>query len=216
MVADLALEGSADRLVGEAGDIDILVANAGLPATGKIDDFSEQEIARALRVNLEAPMRMARLLVPAMAERGDGHLLFIASLAGKAPSPRSSVYNATKFGLRGFALGLRCDLGGSGVGVSIVSPGFVGGRGCSPTPAPRGGPASAPTRPSRSVWRCWKEKRATLPTSPSAAPPPPPPPFRTGGRASPGRALGARGPGPGPPMGSRRGRGQMGDPNIIC
>jgi short-subunit dehydrogenase len=125
VVADLALEGSAERLVAEAGEVDILVANAGLPGTGKLDHFSEQEIARAVNVNLEAPMRMARALVPKMLERGEGQIVFVSSLSGKAPSPSSSVYNATKFGLRGFAFGLRCDLAGSGVGVSVVSPGFV-------------------------------------------------------------------------------------------
>jgi short-subunit dehydrogenase len=125
VVADLGLDGAAERLVSEAGEVDILVANAGLPGTGKLDTFSEEEIARALRVNLEAPMRMSRLLVPAMLERGGGHLVYVASLAGKAPAPLSSVYNATKFGLRGFALGLRTDLVGTSVGVSVVSPGFV-------------------------------------------------------------------------------------------
>ncbi len=70
-------------------------------------------------------MLMARALYPAMIERGDGHLVFIASLAGKAASPRSAIYNATKFGLRGFALGLRSDLKPKGVGVSLVSPGFI-------------------------------------------------------------------------------------------
>ena len=70
-------------------------------------------------------MLMARALSPAMVERGAGHLVFISSLSGKAPSPRTSIYNATKFGLRGFALGLRGDLGPKGVGVSLVSPGFI-------------------------------------------------------------------------------------------
>ena len=70
-------------------------------------------------------MLMARALYPAMVERGSGHLVFIASLAGKAASPRTSIYNATKFGLRGFALGLRSDLAPKGVGVSLVSPGFI-------------------------------------------------------------------------------------------
>ena len=60
-----------------------------------------------------------------MRERGDGHLVFVSSLSGKAPSPRSSVYASTKFGLRGFALCLRADLAGTGVGVSLVSPGFI-------------------------------------------------------------------------------------------
>lgn len=125
LAADLAEDGAAERLAAEAGEVDVLVANAGLPAAGWLADFSEEQLKRALRVNLEAPMLMARALFPAMVERGSGHLVFIASLAGKAASPRSSIYNATKFGLRGFALGLRADLGPKGVGVSLISPGFI-------------------------------------------------------------------------------------------
>jgi short-subunit dehydrogenase len=123
--ADLAQAGAASKLVADAGEVDILVANAGLPGTGLLTDFSEEEIERAIRVNLEAPIRMARALIEPMTQRGSGHMVFIASLAGKAASPRGSLYNATKFGLRGFALGLRTDLAPHGVGVSLVSPGFV-------------------------------------------------------------------------------------------
>jgi short-subunit dehydrogenase len=123
--ADLAEPGAAEKLAADAGEVDVLVANAGLPGTGWLADYGSEEVTRALRVNLEAPMLMARALFPAMVERASGHLVFIASLAGKAASPRSSVYNATKFGLRGFALGLRSDLAPLGVGVSLVSPGFV-------------------------------------------------------------------------------------------
>jgi short-subunit dehydrogenase len=123
--ADLAEPGAAEQLAGEAGQVDVLVANAGLPAAAWLMDFSAEEVGRALRVNLEAPILMARALAPTMLESGDGHLVFVASLAGKSASPRSSVYNATKFGLRGFALGLRADLDPRGVGVSLVSPGFI-------------------------------------------------------------------------------------------
>jgi len=123
--ADLAELGAAEKLAAEAGEVDVLVANAGLPGAGLLTDFSSEQVTRALRVNLEAPMLMARALYPAMLERGSGHLLFVASLSGKAASPRTSIYNATKFGLRGFALGLRTDLGPQGIGVSLVSPGFV-------------------------------------------------------------------------------------------
>jgi short-subunit dehydrogenase len=123
--ADLAGPDAAERLAAEAAGTEILIANAGLPGAGKVDDFSAEEIKRALRVNLEAPILLARALYPAMLEAGSGHLVFVASLSGKAASPRSSIYNATKFGLRGFALGLRADLDPKGVGVSIVSPGFI-------------------------------------------------------------------------------------------
>jgi short-subunit dehydrogenase len=125
IVADLADEGAAERLIQDAGDVDILVANAALPASGKLDDFTEEEVVRALRVNLEAPIRMAKALAPKLREKGEGHFVFISSLAGRAASPRSTLYSGTKFGLRGFALSLREDLHPYGVGVSIVSPGFV-------------------------------------------------------------------------------------------
>jgi short-subunit dehydrogenase len=123
--ADLAEPDAAERLAAEAAGTEILIANAGLPGSGLVHDFSAEEVKRALRVNLEAPMLMARALYPAMLEAGSGHLVFVASLSGKAASPRSSVYNATKFGLRGFALALRADLSPSAIGVSLVSPGFI-------------------------------------------------------------------------------------------
>jgi short-subunit dehydrogenase len=127
--ADLAEEGAAERLAAEAGVVEVLVANAGVSGTGRLDDFTPEEMGVALRVNLEAPMLLARSLAPAMVERGAGQLVFVASLSGKAASPRSSVYNATKFGLRGFALGLREDLRDTGVGVSTVFPGFISDAG---------------------------------------------------------------------------------------
>ncbi len=125
IVSDLAEEGEALRLLDAAGEIDALVANAGLPASGRLDGFSQQEIGRALRVNLESPVRMARELVPRFTERGAGHLVFISSISGKAATARASLYAATKFGLRGFALCLREDLRGTGVGVSVISPGAI-------------------------------------------------------------------------------------------
>jgi short-subunit dehydrogenase len=125
IIADLAEAGAAERLIERAGDLDGLVANAALPATGRLEAFSSEEVQRALRVNFESPILMSRALAPRLVEKGEGHLVFIASLSGKVGSPRSSVYNATKFGLRGFVFGLREDLHAHGVGVSVVSPGFV-------------------------------------------------------------------------------------------
>jgi short-subunit dehydrogenase len=113
------------RLLEQPGQVDVLVANAGLPASGKLDDFSQGDIGRALRVNLESPVRMARELFPALVERGEGHLVFVSSISGQASTPNASLYAATKFGLRGFALCLREDLRRTGVGVSVISPGAV-------------------------------------------------------------------------------------------
>jgi len=123
VAADLSDRDAVLRLLAEP--VDILVANAGLPGTGLITDFSEEEIDRALDVNLRAPIMLARHLIEPMRQHGGGHMVFVSSLAGMAASAKSSLYCATKFGLRGFALSLREDLRGSGVGVSIVSPGFV-------------------------------------------------------------------------------------------
>jgi short-subunit dehydrogenase len=145
--ADLAEPEAAERLAAEAPGTEILIANAGLPAAGKLDGFSAEQVKRALRVNLEAPMLLARALYPAMLEAGSGHLVFVASLAGKAASPQSSIYNATKFGLRGFALGLRADLAPKGVGVSLVSPGFIRDAGMFADAGAKPPPAMGTARP---------------------------------------------------------------------
>jgi uncharacterized protein len=125
LAVDLSDGADVQRLLDEAGPVDILVANAALPGSGALESFSVEQIDRALDVNLRAPIVMARVLAPEMAERGSGHLLFVSSLSGKAPSPNSTLYNATKFGLRGFALALRAELRASGIGVSVVCPGFI-------------------------------------------------------------------------------------------
>ncbi len=125
VAADLGEEGAAEKLAAEAGPVDALIANAGLPGSGRLRELSGEQLTRTLRVNLEAPMLLAQALESPMVEKGSGHMVFISSLSGKSATPLSSIYNATKFGLRGFALGLRADLDPLGVGVSIVSPGTI-------------------------------------------------------------------------------------------
>ena len=125
LVADLADRDQVTALPRRAGKIDVLVANAALPASGHLLGFAPGEIDRALDVNLRAPVMLARDLAPAMSERGYGHLVFVSSLSGKSGSAGSSLYSATKFGLRGFGQGLHEDLRSAGVGVSTVFPGFI-------------------------------------------------------------------------------------------
>jgi short-subunit dehydrogenase len=129
LIADLADADVVQRLAVEVGDVDVFVANAALPASGLLTEFSQPQIDVMLDVNLRAPIALARALAPGMAARGRGHMVFISSLSGKAAAPASSLYSATKFGLRGFALALRQDLRPTGVGVSVVLPGFISDAG---------------------------------------------------------------------------------------
>ncbi len=125
ITAELSDLGDVDRLLTEAGEIDVLVANAALPSSGNIMEYTPEQIERALTVNLQAPILMARSAALSMTSRQHGHIVMIGSVSGISPSIATSLYNATKFGLRGFALGFRQDLAGSGVSISLVEPGFI-------------------------------------------------------------------------------------------
>jgi short-subunit dehydrogenase len=156
IAADLKDADDVLRLVAEAGPIDILIANAGLSASGAVLDFTVANLDSALDVNLRSPMVMARVLGEQMRDRGSGHIVFIGSIGGRISSAGGALYSATKFGLRGFSLGLREDLHGSGVGVSIVEPGFVRDAGMfadAGTPTPPGVRTSSPEDVARAVVR---------------------------------------------------------------
>jgi uncharacterized protein len=129
LAADLANRDEVDALPGRAGPVDIFVHNAALPGSGRLESFTQEEIDRALDVNLRAGIMITHALLPAMTERRRGHLVYISSIGGKVPTARASIYAATKYGLRGFAGALRDDLHGSGVGVSAVFPGVIRGVG---------------------------------------------------------------------------------------
>ena len=127
--ADLADAADVARIAGLCKHVDLLVANAALPASGRLESFTSEQIDRALDVNLRAPIQITRAAVPEMMRRGEGHVVFISSMSGKVTTPGQSLYSATKFGMRGFALSLHGDLRGSGVGVTTVFPGLVSGAG---------------------------------------------------------------------------------------
>jgi short-subunit dehydrogenase len=127
--ADLSTSDDVGRVARECADVDVLVANAALPGNGPLEEYSVEQIDRVLGVNLRAPVILSRLIGERMLARGAGHIVFISSLSGKATTPVSSLYNATKFGLRGFALALRTDWQPRGVGVSCVNPGPISDAG---------------------------------------------------------------------------------------
>ncbi len=170
LTCDLSSRADVDRLIGETEDAEVLVANAALPASGMLTELSQEEIDRMLEVNLRAPVALARAFAPRMAERGHGHMVFISSLAGKATSPASSIYSATKFGLRGFALALRADLAPSGIGVSVVLPGFIRDAGMfaeAGISLPRGVGTRSPEDVAAGVIRAVEGNRAEVEVAPA-------------------------------------------------
>jgi uncharacterized protein len=171
LTCDLSDRTEVDRLCHEAvgAELDVFVANAALPASGLLTELTQEEIDRMLEVNLRAPVALARVLAPGMIERGRGHMVFVSSLSGKAASPRGSLYAATKFGLRGFALGLRQDLHGSGVGVSTICPGFIRDAGMfaeAGVKLPRGVGTRSPEDVARAVVAAIEDDRAEVDVAP--------------------------------------------------
>jgi short-subunit dehydrogenase len=169
LAVDLTDADAVQRLASECADVDVLVANAGLPGTGQLTSFSIEELDRALAVNLRAPMVLARELAEHMVARRSGHLVFMSSLAGKVGPPRGSVYAATKFGLRGFAQSLREDLRPSGIGVSAIFPGFVRDAGMfhdTGTKLPPGIGTVAPEAVAEAVVRAIERNRGEIDVAP--------------------------------------------------
>ena len=169
LACDLADHAEVERLVANVGDVDVLIANAAHPASGVFTELEPADIDRMLEVNLRAPVALARGLAPGMMSRGRGHLVFISSLSGKAASPASAVYSATKFGLRGFALGAREDLRPHGVGVSVVLPGFIRDAGMfaeAGVELPRGVGTRTPHQVAAAVVQAIERNRAEVEVAP--------------------------------------------------
>ncbi len=169
VVSDLAEQGAALKLIADAGEIDVLVANAALPASGRIQGYSGEEIQRALRVNLETPILMTHALIDVWLARGSGHFVYVSSLNGKVATARSSLYSATKFGLRGFSLGMREDLRGTPVGASVVMPGTIREAGMfaeTGAEVPRGAGTSSPEEVAAGVISAIERDRAEVEVAP--------------------------------------------------
>lgn len=163
--ADLSLAGEPERLAKAAGHVDVLVSNAGVPATGRLLNFKVEDIDRALAVNLRAAMVLARLLAPVMLQHKSGHIVFMSSIAGKVPQAGNLVYNATKFGLRGFGLALRDELWGTGVGVSVVCPTFVSEAGMWAVSGLKANPIAgevSPVQVANTVWSAIIKNRGEV------------------------------------------------------
>ena len=113
---------AVNSMVQTWGGIDILINLAGVMDFARFDAQDPGIIQRILQVNVEAPMLLARRVLPHMIEQGHGRIVNIGSMFGSIGFPCFAAYSASKFALRGFSQALRRELAGTGVGVTYVSP----------------------------------------------------------------------------------------------
>ena len=129
VAGDVTNEDDRSAIVADAeaafGPTDVLVNNAGIESILPFTEYTEEDVHAIVATNLDAPIQMCRLVLPGMLERRRGHVVNVASLAGKAATPYNTVYAATKHGLIGFTYSLRAELHETGVGASAVCPAFV-------------------------------------------------------------------------------------------
>jgi short-subunit dehydrogenase len=126
---DVSVEADREKMITAAeeafGPIDVLVNNAGIESVLPFEEYREGEIERVIDVNLLAPMRLTRLVMPGMLERARGHIVNMSSLSGKTPPPYHTAYASTKAGLVGFTASLRGELKDTGVSASVICPGYI-------------------------------------------------------------------------------------------
>jgi short-subunit dehydrogenase len=129
VAADVTSEADRQRLLDATRDrfgaIDILVNNAGTDHPERFVEVDMERARRMIELNLLALMSLTQAVLPEMLERGSGHIVNVASVAGLAPTPFGTVYSATKHAVVGFTESLRWELEGSGVSTSVVCPYFV-------------------------------------------------------------------------------------------
>jgi len=113
----------AERTVAAFGRVDVLVNNAGASWSRPLASSPPDQIAGLAQVNLLGAMLLTRAVLPGMLERRHGAIISVGSLSGRVAM--EPLYSATKYGLRGFSLALRRQLAGTGVSVSLVSPGNI-------------------------------------------------------------------------------------------
>jgi short-subunit dehydrogenase len=128
-VADLAcgeqVQALADSIWNDGPMIDLLINNAGVLHYGPSEQMRSGELERLIAVNLLAPLRLTRALLPMLLCRPESHLVNISSVYGLVVTPRSAAYHASKFGLLGFSESLAIEYAGTSFHVTTVCPGFV-------------------------------------------------------------------------------------------
>ena len=109
--------------VAAAGQIDVLVNNAGFGVTGPVETVPLADVRRMFETNVFGVIRMIQAVVPQMRERGSGTIVNVTSLAGRVAPPFDGFYSATKFGVEGLTEALHYEVGHFGIRVVLIEPG---------------------------------------------------------------------------------------------
>ncbi len=120
-----AVRAAADRIRRELGPIDVLLANAGISTADGAVQLTPEQAASVIGVNLLGAVNSVAAVVPEMVEQGHGRLVAISSLAAYRGLPKSAPYCASKAALSSYFESVRIDLRNTGVGVTIIHPGFI-------------------------------------------------------------------------------------------
>lgn len=123
--ADLLLEDSLDDVINQCPGLDIVVFSAGVGTFALEHDTTDEQIEQMIRVNVTAPIKLTSRILPTMIERKSGHLIYIASQAGKIATPKASVYAATKHAILGYANATRMEVQTHGIHVTTINPGPI-------------------------------------------------------------------------------------------
>lgn len=111
------------EIVRDHGRIDVLVNNAGFAVAGFAEDLKMEEIRMQFETNYFGHVAMTKAAIPVMRKQGSGHIIMIASIAGRAAAPVTGAYSASKFALEGWSEALRIELLALGIHVVLVEPG---------------------------------------------------------------------------------------------
>jgi NAD(P)-dependent dehydrogenase (short-subunit alcohol dehydrogenase family) len=123
--ADLADPVDIQRLAREAGDIDVLVNNAGYSIWGPTEEMSADDLDGIFATNVRAPFLLVGAFAPAMAARGSGSIVNVSSMAGHIGLPAGAIYGATKAALNSLTQAWTAEFSPRGVRVNAVAPGPV-------------------------------------------------------------------------------------------
>ena len=123
--ADLLEVGAIDKVMVLCPPLDIVIFSAGIGTFALAHETTDEQIEQMIQVNVTSPMKLTSRIIPNMIKQKSGHLIYIASQAGKVATPKSAVYAATKHALLGYVNATRMEVQPYGIHVTSINPGPI-------------------------------------------------------------------------------------------